>query len=101
MDIKADHVTVTVYEGIDPAMAAKLDSIYDLSAGLKEWTVTNQEKINAIAAAIDAGVTGIRADIDALKAQRDAGEVLDFTTLEAKVAALQALDAENPPAPSA
>ncbi len=40
---------------------------------------------------------GLKSDIDALKAQVAAQEALDFTDLDAKVAALAALDAENPP----
>lgn len=76
----------------------KADRILRLLNQLKEITMTNQEKIDAITAALDAAATGLRADIDALKAQVLAGQTLDFTSLDAKVAALAALDAENPPA---
>lgn len=62
--------------------------------------MNNQQKLDAIATAIDTAATGIRADIDALKAAVAAGQVLDFTALDAKVSALEALDAENPVPPT-
>lgn len=80
----------------------KVAALADLEAESKvalfklERTMSNQEKIDGITAAIDAAVTGITSDINALKAAIVAGETLDFSALEAKVAALSALDAENP-----
>ncbi len=77
---------------------------------LKELVITNQQKLDAIAAALDTlsaqlttATTGITADIAALKA---ANPTLDFTVLDQRVAAITAaaqalsdLDAMNPPAP--
>ena len=69
-------------------------------ATLKELQMTTQEKIDAVTAAIDTATTGIRADIQTLKDAIANGQTADFTALDAKVAALAALDAENPaPAP--
>jgi ABC-type xylose transport system substrate-binding protein len=67
---------------------------------LRSLIVTNQEKIDAIAVAIDTAATGLAADIQALKDAVAAGQTLNFTALDAKIAALQALDAQNPPAPT-
>jgi len=61
--------------------------------------MATQEQIDAIAAAIDTATTGIAADIADLKAAVEAGNTLDFSALDAKVAALAALDAENPAPP--
>jgi ABC-type xylose transport system substrate-binding protein len=66
---------------------------------IRRLLVTNQEKLDALAAALDTAAAGLAADIQALKDAVAAGQTLDFTALEAKVAALQALDAANPPAP--
>lgn len=67
---------------------------------LKELQMTLQEKIDGVTAAIDTATTGIKADIQALKDAIANGQTVDFTALDAKVAALAALDAENPaPAP--
>ena len=60
--------------------------------------MATQEQVDAIAAAIDTATTGIAADIADLKAAVAAGNTLDFSALDAKVAALAALDAENPEA---
>lgn len=84
------------YYASDPALASKLGEIQVSLANLKGLAMGNQEKIDAIAAAIDSATTGIKADIDALKAAVAAGATLDFSALDAKVAALAALDAENP-----
>ena len=61
--------------------------------------MATQEQVDAIAAAIDTATTGIAADIADLKAAVEAGNALDFSALDAKVAALAALDAENPEVP--
>lgn len=95
MIIHANVLNLTVNEA-DPAIAGKLDVALTLLAFLKGLAMGNQEKIDAIAAAIDSATTGIKADIDALKAAVAAGATLDFSALDAKVAALAALDAENP-----
>ena len=59
--------------------------------------MATQADVDTIVAAIDTATTGIRADIDQLKADVAAGNALDFSALDAKVEALAALDAENPP----
>ncbi|MFG2001699.1 hypothetical protein ACGFNU_21365 [Spirillospora sp. NPDC048911] len=58
--------------------------------------MANQADLDAIVARIDTALTGIRQDIQDLKDQ--APPELDFSALEAKVAALEGLDAENPAA---
>jgi hypothetical protein len=64
---------------------------------IKELLVTNQEKLDAIAAAIDQATADLTAEIASLKAAVANGQTLDFTALDAKVAALGALDTANPP----
>jgi hypothetical protein len=81
---------------------------------LEVLVMTNQEQIDAYAAqlggvaeTIASGLSGIRADVEALKAQIQAGtpaEELDFSGLEASLVSLESaansaadLDAENPP----
>ncbi len=71
---------------------------------LEAKVVSNQQKLDAVAAALQTATDGIRADIQALKDQVAAGEPLDFAPLESHVArlstaanALTNLDAENPP----
>jgi hypothetical protein len=83
---------------------------------LKGLAMTQQEQLDAYAGRLDAvrtavvnGTAGVRADIADLKAQIAAGTPateLDFTAVEASVAALEAsapdlteLDGENPAAP--
>lgn len=73
--------------------------VSDKLKALEAATVTNQEKINAVSAALELATAGLRADIADLKAKVAAGETLDFGPLDAKVAALAALDAEHPPTP--
>jgi hypothetical protein len=58
----------------------------------------NQGKIDAVSTRLDAVSTGLRADIDELKAAVARGETLDFSTVEAKLTALEGLDLENPEA---
>jgi hypothetical protein len=67
---------------------ARLDRIEEI-VGL------TQQQIDAYAQRVDAAVTGIRADIQALK---DANPDVDVTALESKLTALEGLDAENPEA---
>lgn len=95
------------YYASDPALASKLGEIQVSLAELRDFAVTAQEKINALAEtlgtfapAITTAVAGIRSDIQALKVAND---TLDFTPLETKVnaiadatASLNALDLENP-----
>ena len=54
---------------------------------------TNQEKLNALADQLDKAQREIVDAVDALKAQVEAGESLDFSRIEA---AAQALDDLNP-----
>jgi hypothetical protein len=56
-----------------------------------------QQQLDALTAAIDTAVADIRQDIADIKAQIPD---LDTTALEASVANLAALDAENPPPPA-
>ncbi len=63
---------------------------------LENMDMTNQEKLNSIAAQLVAVEANIRQDIADLKA---ANPTLDFSALENSVAALGTLDAENPPPP--
>jgi hypothetical protein len=58
----------------------------------------DQGHIEALGQRLDAVAGGLRADIDALKAQVAAGEALDFSALDNRVGLLEALDAENPEA---
>lgn len=90
-------VNVYIDERITHPVPSKLDAVLELLAELKGLLVTNQQKLDGIATAIDAATVGIKADIDALKAAVSTGQTLDFSALDAKVAALAALDAENPP----
>ncbi len=60
-------------------------------------TMTDQEKLDALAAVLDTTATNLRGDVDVLKAAAAANKPLDFTKIDATVAALQALDLENPP----
>ncbi|KAB2347339.1 hypothetical protein [Actinomadura rudentiformis] len=55
--------------------------------------MATQEQVDAIAARIESAVSGLRADIEALKA---AHPELDLSGLEGRVADLEGLDAENP-----
>lgn len=77
---------------------------------LEDTSMTNQEKLNTLADAIEtvgasltASTDGLREDIQALKAAVQNGEALDFTSVDQKVVnlktaadALTALDAQNP-----
>jgi hypothetical protein len=58
----------------------------------------HQDQINALSTRLDAVAGGLRSDIDELKAAVARGETLDFTPVEAKLTALEGLDAENPEA---
>lgn len=55
-----------------------------------------QDDLNNLVARIDVAVTGLRADIEDLKARY---EDVDFSALEARVQGLEGLDAEYPVAP--
>ena len=61
-----------------------------------EIKMATQDQVNALAARIEASIAGIRQDLDELKA---ANPDLDLSALEAKVADLEGLDAENPVPP--
>lgn len=58
----------------------------------------NQDKIDSLSGQLETATVGIRQDIADLKAQPGA-ETLDFSALDARVASLSELDAENPAAP--
>lgn len=85
-------------------LATKLDQLKEELMAISQ-AVT--DKVNAIKTALDAGVAGIRSDIEALKTQVANGasqeEVLaELDKLSASVAGVSNLDAENPaPAASA
>lgn len=103
MNIRVDH-----YVHMLPADPGIQDSL----TKLEKLAMTNQQKLDAVGAAVESvstaltsAATGIRADIQALKDANAAGEALDFTAVDQKVTNLQAaakvledLDAENPPA---
>lgn len=109
------HVTgpVTI-NTTDPAVTSALSSVLNKLEEIKEITLTNQEKIDAANAAIDAvgaqlttATTGLAADIQALKDAVAANAPVDLSGLETRLASLQAaaqaltdLDAANPPAPT-
>jgi uncharacterized phage protein gp47/JayE len=59
----------------------------------------NQDQVNAFVTRIDTATAGIRQDIQDLKDAIAAGEPVDFSALEERVAGLEGLDAENPEAP--
>ena len=81
---------VTIQCGCDTAVTEIMERLTHMAT---------QEQVDAIASAIDTATTGIASDIADLKAAVAAGNALDFTALDAKVAALAALDAENPAPP--
>lgn len=62
--------------------------------------MTNQETLDAMVARIDTVTAGIRQDIQDLKDAVAAGQPVDFSALEARVAGLEGLDAENPAPPA-
>jgi hypothetical protein len=63
---------------------------------MEVMTMATQAALDALVARIDTAVAGIRADIEALKAREPE---LDLSSLEARVAGLEGLDAEYPEAP--
>jgi hypothetical protein len=63
---------------------------------IKEIVMATQEQVDAIVARIDSSTTAIRQDIADIKA---AHPEIDLGPLEASVAGLESLDAENPTAP--
>jgi hypothetical protein len=76
------HATIT-------AALTRIDERINVMAML------TQAQIDALTARLDAATAGIRADIQAIK---DAHPDVDVTALEARVAGLEGLDAENPEA---
>lgn len=70
-----------------PELTEILERIMDMAA-------LTQAQLDDLTAAINTAVTNIRQDIADLKAQIPD---LDTSALDASVAALQALDVENPP----
>lgn len=79
---------------LETAMAAVQAQLEELA----RMAQITQEQLDALSTAIDGAVAGIRQDIADLKAQIPN---LDTSRIEASVAALEALDVENPPAPPA
>jgi ABC-type transporter Mla subunit MlaD len=59
--------------------------------------MATQAQLDALVSRIDTAVAGIRADIDEIKA---AHPEIDLSGLEARVAGLEGLDAENPAPPA-
>lgn len=68
--------------------------------GKVNMIMSAQENLDAFVVRIDAATAGIRADIADLKTAVQAGDPVDFSALEARVAGLEGLDAENPEAPA-
>lgn len=64
---------------------------------LRAMATLTQAQLDNLTAAISTATANIRQDIADLKAQMPN---LDTTALDASVAALQALDVENPPPPA-
>ena len=88
-----DDISVTVQVG-----AGLRELLHQLNRKV-DILMTQQEKLDGLVAALQTHIDGIRQDIADLKA---ANPPVDFSGLEAKVNALAALDAENPPpAPAA
>jgi hypothetical protein len=58
--------------------------------------MAKQDDLNNLVARIDVAVSGIRSDIEGLKADNPD---VDFSALEARVAGLEGLDAEYPAVP--
>ncbi|MEV0830914.1 MULTISPECIES: hypothetical protein [Streptosporangiaceae] len=58
--------------------------------------MAKQDEINNLVTRIDVAVSGIRSDIEAIKAEHPE---VDLSALEARVAGLEGLDAEYPAAP--
>lgn len=94
----------TVQDSLD-ILTARVERQRVTLARLEAAMAVTQDQVDALTARVDAatqaietGVTDIRADIQAIK---DAHPDVDVTALEASVAGLEALDAENPEAPPA
>lgn len=61
--------------------------------------MANQDKLNALADQLDKAKAEIVGAVDALKAQVDAGETLDFTRVDAAAQGLDDLNADPEPEP--
>jgi hypothetical protein len=81
---------------IDVDVRVRDDRDRDLLEQIREIVMATQEQVDAIVARIDASTTAIRQDIADIKA---AHPEIDLGPLEASVAGLESLDAENPTAP--
>lgn len=71
---------------------------------IERLTMSNQDKLNAVDARLATLSTDLRGDVDGLKAQIAAGtapEDLDFSSVDARLDALDALDGETPEAVAA
>lgn len=71
---------------------------------IERLIMSNQDKLNEVDARLGTLSTDLRGDIDGLKAQIAAGtapEDLDFSSVDARLDALDALDAETPAASAA
>lgn len=79
-----------------PVLTEGLGRLLAILSEIKGIVVTNQEKINAIGASLDAATNNIRGDIQRLKDQVANGETLDFGPLDRHLQQLEGLDAENP-----
>lgn len=78
--------------------AARVDRLRAPLTRLEAAMAVTQQQVDAIVARIDQATSDIRADIQAIK---DAHPDVDVSNLEASVAALEGLDAENPETPPA
>jgi hypothetical protein len=78
---------------------SSLAHLHQDTSMIMEISMANQDKLNELATQLEAATTGIRGDVEELKRQVSEGtpaEELDFSALDARVAALSELDAENP-----
>jgi len=85
----------------DLAIRTYLLQVYILEKleGMENVMSENQDKLNIIAGRLGTLSTDLRADFQSLKDQIAAGtppEELDFSAIDAKLDALDALDAETP-----
>jgi chromosome segregation ATPase len=87
----------TVQDTLD-VTTARVDRLRAPLARLEAAMAVTQAQLDALTTRIDQATADIRADIQAIK---DAHPDVDVSRLEATVASLEGLDAENPDAPPA